>query len=83
MSGTRMLHRWHRSYDCEQPRSGTKALASSAVLATAPPCNGVRCCAGSAGEKTVRIRDTETRTTQTETTFNGDDQDGGVGQSVW
>lgn len=36
------------------------------------------------GDKIVRIRDTETRTTQTETTFNAAmTMDGGVGQGVW
>jgi hypothetical protein len=36
------------------------------------------------GDKMVRIRDTETRTTQSETTFNASmTMDGGVGQGVW
>lgn len=36
------------------------------------------------GDKFLHIRDTETRTTQRETTFNGAmTMDGGVGQSVW
>lgn len=88
MSGTRMRYTaGDRSYDCEQGQAlwYEGARVECRTQQERRPCNERSLLRRfGPGEKTVRIRDTETRTTQTETTFNGAmTMDGGVGQSVW
>ena len=88
MSGTRMRYTaGDRSYDCEQGQALWYEGARVECRTQQPrrPCNERSLLRRfGPGEKTVHIRDTETRTTQTETTFNAAmTMDGGVGQSVW
>ncbi|MCC6787858.1 MAG: hypothetical protein IT547_08470 [Hyphomonadaceae bacterium] len=88
MSGTRMRYTaGDRSYDCEQGQALWYEGARAECRTQQPrrPCNERSLLRRfGPGEKNVHIRDTEARTTQTETTFNAAmTMDGGVGQSVW
>lgn len=88
MSGTRMRYTaGNQSYDCEAGQAlwyeGGRAECRTQIARR--PCNERSLLRRfGPGDKMVRIRDTETRTTQTETTFNAAmTMDGGVGQGVW
>ena len=88
MSGTRMRYTaGDRSYDCEQGQAlwyeGGRVECRTQQVRR--PCNERSLLRRHGpGDKMVRIRDTETRTTRSETTFNAAmTMDGGVGQGVW
>lgn len=88
MSGTRMRYTFDsRSYDCEPGQAlwyeGARVECRTQIARR--PCNERSLLRRfGPGDKVVRIRDTETRTTRTETTFNAAmTMDGGVGQGVW
>lgn len=88
MSGTRMRYTVDgRSYDCQAGQAlwyeGGRVECRTQIVRR--PCNERSLLRRfGPGDKLVRIRDTETRMTRTETTFNGAmTMDGGVGQSVW
>jgi len=88
MSGTRMRYTvGGQSYDCEAGQAlwyeGQRVECRTQIVRR--PCNERSLLRRHGpGDKMVRIRDTETRTTQTETTFNAAmTMDGGVGQGVW
>lgn len=88
MSGTRMRYTvGSQSYDCEAGQAlwHEGARVECRTQQARRPCNERSLLRRfGPGDKMVRIRDTETRTTQTETTFNGAmTMDGGVGQGVW
>ena len=88
MSGTRMRYTvGGQSYDCEAGQAlwyeGGRVECRTQQVRR--PCNERSLLRRHGpGDKMVRIRDTETRHTQTETTFNAAmTMDGGVGQGVW
>jgi hypothetical protein len=88
MAGTRMRYTIDsRSYDCA---AGEALWYEGARVECRPqaarrPCNERSLLRRhGAGDKLVRIRDSEVRQARTETTFNGAmTMDGGVGQGVW
>jgi len=88
MAGTRMRYTIDgRSYDCEAGQAlwyENGAVECRAQIARRQ-CNERSLLRRfGAGDKVIRIRDTETRETVRETTFNGTMiMDGGVGQGVW
>lgn len=88
MSGTRMRYTVDgRSYDCEAGQAlwYENGAVTCRTQAQRRPCNERSLLRRfGPGDKVVRIRDTETRETRTETTFNGAmTMDGGVGATVW
>jgi hypothetical protein len=88
MSGTRMRYTADgQSYDCEQGQAlwYENGRVECRTQQARRPCNERSLLRRHGpGDKVVRIRDTETRTTQSETTFNAAmTMDGGVGQGVW
>ena len=88
MSGTRMRYTVDgRSYDCAQGEAlwYENGQVTCRTQIARRPCNERSLLRRhGAGDKLVRIRDTETRSAQAETTFNGAMvMDGGVGQGVW
>ena len=88
MSGTRMRYTvGGRSYDCEAGQAlwYENGRVECRTQHARRPCNERSLLRRlGPGDKLVRIRDTETRATRTETTFNGAmTMDGGVGQGVW
>ncbi len=88
MAGTRMRYTvGDRSYDCAQGEAlwYENGRVECRTQIARRPCNERSLLRRfGAGDKLVRIRDTETREARTETTFNGAmTMDGGVGQGVW
>ncbi len=88
MSGTRMRYTvGGSSYDCEAGKAlwYENGVVECRTQIARRPCNERSLLRRfGPGDKLVRIRDTETRMTRTETTFNGAmTMDGGVGQGVW
>jgi hypothetical protein len=88
MSGTRMRYTVDgRSYDCEQGQALWYEIGrvECRTQVARRPCNERSLLRRHGpGDKLVRIRDTDTRMTRSETTFNGAmSMDGGVGQGVW
>ncbi|MGD9979329.1 MAG: hypothetical protein AB7H66_04045 [Hyphomonadaceae bacterium] len=88
MAGTRMRYTVDgRSYDCEPGQAlwYENGRVECRTQIARRPCNERSLLRRfGPGDKFVRIRDTETRETRTETTFNGAmTMDGGVGQNVW
>lgn len=88
MSGTRMRYTaGDRSTDCEQGQAlwYEGGRVECRTQQARRPCNERSLLRRHGpGDKLVRIRDAETRTTRSETTFNAAmTMDGGVGQGVW